>query len=271
MILPSIYFSSKIAKKQAIKVITGLSNFKIEDIVMKIQAAELKGATYVDFAAHPDIVSVAKSITILPICASSINPIDLYSFVLAGADLVEIGNFDALYSRGIFFSRQQILDTVYQTKKLLGKVAICATIPHTFSLTDQIKLAVELEILGVDILQTEGRSSKTRFLAIKPSKAFTAAYKASSTISSVYTLSNYVCTPVLASSGLDYLSAPIAMNYGASIIGVSSALNQFRDIDDMAHYIQKIVTSLNLNRYKSKQFDCTNDHNRDINKQNIIC
>ena len=90
-------YEKNLFNKKSVKVITGIDNFKIIDIIKKIQAADLAGATYIDIAAHPLIVSIAKSITNLPVCVSSIDPIALYNCVLAGSDIVEVGNFDIFY------------------------------------------------------------------------------------------------------------------------------------------------------------------------------
>lgn len=43
-----------------------------------------------------------------------------------------------------------------ETQRILPSVTLSVTVPHTLSLPDQIRLAENLEIEGVDIIQTEG-------------------------------------------------------------------------------------------------------------------
>lgn len=248
MSLSNTSLQKKFRKKAITKVITGLSNFNLNDIVIKIKAAELAKATYVDIAAHPDIVISAKSISTLPICVSSISPTDLYNCVLAGAEIIEIGNFDIFYNYGISFSELQILKLAEETRALFKNIIICVTIPHILPLERQIKLAIQLENLGIDLIQTEGKSSKNQDLCLTRSHIINSSYKSSCPLSSAYALSRVIQTPIIASSGLDNLSAPIAIACGASGVGIGSALNQFTNISLMANYLQEIVSSIDYNR-----------------------
>lgn len=235
---------NKCIEKKVIKVITGLNNFNINDISKKVKAAELGGATYIDVAAHPDIVLESKLWTDLPICVSSIDPISLYKCILVGADMVEIGNFDIFYSNNISFCEKQVLDLAKETKLLLNSIKVCVTIPHKFSLKQQIQLAIALKEIGIEVIQTEGISTKNKLLSKYRSKILNSTYKASSALSSSYILSKYIDIPIIASSGIDTLSAPIAISYGASGIGVGSSLNNFQIINRMANYINEIINSL---------------------------
>lgn len=234
----------RICNKKYIKIITGLSNFNLKDIIKKVKAAELGGATYVDIAAHPDIVRKVKSLTNLPICVSSIDPVKLYECSLAGAHIIEIGNFDIFYNKNIVFSENQILALAKETKLLLNKAIICVTIPHTLLLGQQIRLANKLQEMGINMIQTEGISTKNKVLSNYKSEIYNSIYKASSALSISYALAEHLDIPIIASSGLNALSAPIAISYGASGIGLGSVLNNFTTINDMANYIYEISSSL---------------------------
>ena len=231
-------------KEKVVKVITQLSNFNMSDVSRKIKAAELGGATYVDIAAHPDIVLESKLWTSLPICVSSIDPIALYKCVLVGADMVEIGNFDTFYDRNIYFSEKQVINLAKEVKFLLNNIKVCITIPHKFLLDQQIQLAVKLKKIAIEVIQTEGRSTKNRLLSKCNSRVLNSTCRASSTLSSSYIISKYINVPVIASSGIDILSAPIAISYGVSGVGLCSSLNKLQDIKSMAIYVNEIVISL---------------------------
>jgi len=243
--------------KKVVKIISGIDNLNVNNILQYIWACETSKATYIDIAANPEIVSFIKQITDLPICVSSINIKALYESVLAGADLVELGNFDVFYDQGIILSPQQIINMSRQIRLLLPSIDICVTIPHMFTLSQQIEVALRLEDLGINIIQTEGNISK--LIDVNLSKQnisqdylFHSILKTSSALSSVYFLSNVVTIPVIASSGINSLTGPIAFAYGASGIGMKSEISKFCYINNMSSRINEIVHSLDMN-YLNKQ------------------
>ncbi|HCF26020.1 MAG TPA: DUF561 domain-containing protein, partial [Cyanobacteria bacterium UBA11049] len=85
------------AQGRALKVISGLNNFNAERVAATVTAAQQGGATFVDIAADADLVRLARQLTNLPICVSAVEPEKLRAAVAAGADLIEIGNFDSFY------------------------------------------------------------------------------------------------------------------------------------------------------------------------------
>ncbi|KAM3247415.1 hypothetical protein P3L10_009182 [Capsicum annuum] len=72
-----------------------------------------------------------------------------------------------------------------ETKRLLPSVILSVTVPHTLSLPDQDKLAEQLELEGVDIIQTEEGKCST------PSKAgvLRLIEKATPTLAAAYSIS----------------------------------------------------------------------------------
>jgi len=233
--------------KQVIKVISGINNFNINEILKIVYAAEISGATYIDIAANPFLVSFIKTITNLPICVSSIYPNDLFDCVLQGADLVEIGNFDVFYSKGINLSKNQILKLAEETRSLIPNIDICVTIPHILTLDHQIQLAIDLEKLGINIIQTEGITANTvnNFISSESiDNIYSFTSNASSALSSVYTISNAVNIPIIASSSINAISAPIAFSYGASAVGIRSAISNLNTVYKMSCYIEEIIYSI---------------------------
>nr|YP_009300581.1 hypothetical chloroplast RF23 [Campylaephora sungminbooi]AKU47500.1 hypothetical chloroplast RF23 [Campylaephora sungminbooi]ALN11947.1 hypothetical chloroplast RF23 [Campylaephora sungminbooi] len=238
--------------KKVVKIISGIDNLNIHSILQYVQACEIGKATYVDISANPEIVRFIKQITNLPVCVSSINIKALYDSVLAGADLVEIGNFDVFYNQGIIFSPQQIVNISKQIRLLLPNTYICVTIPHIFTLNQQIELALRLEDLGINIIQTEGNiskliSSNLYKSSISQDYLFYSILKSAAALSSVYLLSNAVNIPVIAASGINSLTASIAFAYGASGIGIKSEVGKFDSIDKMSCRINEIIQSLDIN------------------------
>ena len=124
-------FKKDLEAKKAVKIIAGIDNFDIDRVRSVVIAADRAGASAVDVSANEEIIKMAKETTSLPVFVSSIVPEDLAMAVKAGADAIEIGNFDALYKKGMRMSAMEILDIVKETLALIGKsnVFVCVTVP----------------------------------------------------------------------------------------------------------------------------------------------
>ena len=118
------------------------------------------GATLVDIACDPELVKLSKSIGNVPVCVSSVEPEEIHAAVAAGADMVEIGNYDSFYFDGRIFSAEEVLGLTVRTREILGAgVPLSVTVPHTLPLDEQVSLAMELEAAGAHVIQTEVQSS----------------------------------------------------------------------------------------------------------------
>lgn len=93
----------------ALKIISGLTNYDHQRVAAVVKAADQGGATFVDIAAEADLVRLAKANTTLPICVSAVEPEAFLAPAAAGADLIEIGNFDAFYAQGRRFEAPEVL------------------------------------------------------------------------------------------------------------------------------------------------------------------
>jgi hypothetical protein len=211
-----------LAASQALKVISGLNNFDSRQVSQVVTAAHRGGGTFVDIAADRNLVRLARQLTDLPVCVSAVEPELFVSAVEAGADLVEIGNFDSFYARGITFSANEVLDLTRRTRSLLPEITLSVTVPHILPLDKQVELAEELVRSGADIIQTEGGTSSL------PSHAgvLGAIEKAAPTLAAAYEISRAVSVPVLCASGLSSVTVPMAIAAGASGVGVGSAINK---------------------------------------------
>ena len=150
-------FKKDLEAKKAVKIIAGIDNFDMDRVRSVVIAADRAGASAVDVSANEEIIKMAKETTSLPVFVSSIVPEDLAMAVKAGADAIEIGNFDALYKKGMRMSAMEILDIVKETLALIGKsnVFVCVTVPGHIDVASQIALAKELEALNIDLIQTD--------------------------------------------------------------------------------------------------------------------
>jgi hypothetical protein len=223
-----------------LKVISGLNNFDSDRVAAIIKAAELGGATFVDIAANPALVQLAKNLIKLPVCVSAVEPEKFVQAVAAGADLIEIGNFDSFYAQGRRFEAEEVLALTHQTRALLPEITLSVTVPHILSLDQQVQLAEELVKAGADIIQTEGGTSS------QPSHPGTLGLieKAAPTLAATYEISRAVSVPVLCASGISNVTAPLALASGAAGVGVGSAINQLNSEVAMIAAVRGLVEAL---------------------------
>lgn len=225
---------------RALKIISGILNFDRDRVAAVVRAADQGGATFVDIAADPELVRMAKQLTRLPICVSAIDPEKFVYAVEAGADLIEIGNFDPFYAEGRIFDAVEVLNLTHETRELLPDVTLSVTVPHTLELDQQVQLAEDLVHAGADIIQTEGGTSS------KPAHPGVLGLieKASPTLAAAYAISQAVDVPVLCASGLSDVTAPMAIAAGAAGVGVGSAVNQLNSEVAMIAVVRSLVEAL---------------------------
>lgn len=233
-------------KRKALKVISGLNNFDTTNVVSICKAAEIGGATFVDIAADVNLIKTVRKEITLPICVSAVKPEAFVEAVQAGADLIEIGNFDSFYAQGITFSATDVLELTRQTRSLLPEITLSVTVPHILALDEQVELAQELVKIGADIIQTEGGTSS------KPTHSGVLGLieKASPTLAAAYSISRAVSVPVLCASGLSDVTVPMAIASGASGVGVGSAINKLNDELAMIAVVRSLVEALNQSQVK---------------------
>ncbi|MDK3155716.1 DUF561 domain-containing protein [Kamptonema cortianum] len=231
---------SAFAQGTALKVISGLTNFDPAKVASVVKAADRGGATFVDIAADPGLVRMCRELANLPICVSAVEPEQFVAAVQAGADLIEIGNYDAFYAQGRRFEAAEVLQLTQQTRSLLPQITLSVTVPHILPLDQQVQLAEQLVKLGADIIQTEGGTSSN------PNHAGTLGIieKAAPTLAAAYEISRAVSVPVLCASGISSVTAPMAIASGAAGVGVGSAINRLNDEVAMVAAVRSLVESL---------------------------
>lgn len=231
---------SALNQGRALKVISGLNNFDSDLTTMVVRAADRGGATLVDIAADANLVRMAKQLTHLPVCVSAVEPELFVMAVDAGADLIEIGNFDSFYAQGRRFEAAEVLALTQATRALLPTITLSVTVPHILELDQQVSLAEELVKAGADIIQTEGGTSSS------PAHAGTLGLieKAAPTLAAAHAISHAVSVPVLCASGLSNVTVPMAIAAGAAGVGVGSAVNKLDSEVAMIAVVRSLVEAL---------------------------
>lgn len=224
----------------ALKIISGLTNFDAANVLAVAKAAQQGGATFVDIAADAELVRLVSQHTTLPICVSAIDPEAFLAPVVAGATLIEIGNFDAFYAQGLKFDAKDVLSLTQRTREFLPHIALSVTVPHTLPLDEQVQLAEDLVAMGVDIVQTEGGTSR------QPSHPGSIGLieKATPTLAAAHAISRAVSIPVLCASGISDVTAPMAIAAGAAGVGVGSAVNKLNNEISMVAAVRRLREAL---------------------------
>ncbi|MBE9110797.1 DUF561 domain-containing protein [Nodosilinea sp. LEGE 07298] len=223
-----------------LKIISGLTNFDHQRVAAVVKAADQGGATFVDIAADADLVRLAMAQTTLPICVSAVEPEAFLAPVAAGADLIEIGNFDAFYAQGRRFEAPEVLELTRRTRALLPHITLSVTVPHILALDEQVSLAEALVEAGADIIQTEGGTSSQ---PVHPG-TLGLIEKAAPTLAAAHAISRAVAIPVLCASGLSDVTAPMAIAAGAAGVGVGSAVNKLDNPLAMVAVVRQLAESL---------------------------
>lgn len=238
-------FQRALQARQGFKVISGIANFDVESVLTLVRAA--KNACHmdglaVDVAAAPEIVKAVRAEFEGMVFASSVVVSELVAAVEAGADGVELGNFDALYAKGYYIDAAEVLTLAQETvKAIAGRAMVCVTVPGHLTVEAQVKLAQELEVLGVDLIQTEGAA---RLLSQTPQvKSLSAAEKAEMTVSNAHALANAVSIPVMAASGMAADTVAAARVAGAAAVGIGSAVNKLASQNDMETALSGIAAA----------------------------
>ena len=243
----------ELKNKTLLKIISGLNNFELQSVNLISEAAFLGGADLIDIACKPELVESAIKISSLPVCVSSVVPKLFKDSVKAGASLIEIGNYDTFYAKGINFSDKKVLNLTKETRDLLPKIPLSVTVPHTMPIDKQVELAIRLVEEGVDIIQTEGGTSSKPY-----SSGIQGLFEKSvPTLAATYAISKEfkqqtIYTPIMSASGLSEVTCPIAISSGASAVGVGSVVNKLDDLIAMVAAVKGLKESLKNSIIKEK-------------------
>ncbi len=225
-----------------LKIISGLTNLDQRNVIDVVKAAQQGGATFVDIAADAELVRLVRRLIHLPICVSAVEPQKFVRAVEAGADLIEIGNFDTFYAQGRRFEAPEVLALTKETRSHLPSTTLSVTVPHILALDEQVALAEALVEAGADIIQTEGGISSA------PAHGGTLGLieKAAPTLAAAHAISRAVSVPVLCASGISDVTAPMALAAGAAGVGVGSAVHRLNEPLAMVAVVRSLVESMQM-------------------------
>lgn len=235
-----------LTERKLLKVIAGLTNFDRDHVLAVARAAQAGGAQAVDVAADPALVDAVKAATDLVVFVSSTEPAQLIACA-DRADVLELGNYDALYRAGVHPTAAQILDWAREVKAAVGDQApLCVTVSGHLPVAEQRALAADLQALGVDLLQTEGQ------VGPESEDTFAALAGAVSALGNTAEIRRVTTLPLLLAGGFNRLSAPFAIGAGADALGVGKAVTRHADEAAMADEVRALVAALEAARAAGK-------------------
>ena len=127
-----------------------------------------------------------------------------------------------------------------------NRVFFSVTIPGEISINEQIELARQLEILGVDLIQTEGHfSSENQSAGVRGLME-----RAELTLSNTIELSRNIDLPIMTATGINPTTAPFAFAAGASAIGCGSCINKMDSTISMIATARNLVEIAEKNTHK---------------------
>ena len=238
-------FKRDLENKKAVKVIAGIDNFDADKVRNVLVAAEKGGASAVDIAADAELIKMAKEVTSLPVFVSSTSPEMLLMAKNEGADALEIGNFDALYKKGIRISASDVVEMTKATRELVGnEIFLSVTVPGHISVEEQIELARALEEMNVDLIQSEGASVAN----VNNNGARGLMEKVNVSIANTMEIAASCSIPVMTASGITPSTSAMPFAAGASAIGVGSCVNKLSSALEMTATVMSITEKVGLVR-----------------------
>lgn len=228
--------------KKLLKVIAGINNFDKDRVLKIVKAAELMKASCVDISAREDIVVAARDLAKdTALMVSSVKTEELKRAIELGVDMVELGNFEALHDEGVFYTATEVLEMAREIMSFKADALVSITVPGHLTVADQVKLAEELEELGVDMLQTEGAS----LVSTNQAAALGQIEKARLTLANTIEISKAVSeTFIITASGITPDTAKLAIAAGAQGVGVGKYVNKLESEIEMMAAITALKESL---------------------------
>jgi hypothetical protein len=210
---------------QLLKIISGIDNFDFDRAQSVVRAASIAKANAIDLSVDEKIVTWTKeNYDNLIIFVSSLDPEKLALSIKWGADVLELGNFDALYREGKTIDKNQVIKWTRELRSLAGNSKLCITVPGKLEIEEQINVATQLQAAGADIIQVENlvdMGDKNPF-------------------NNVRSIIEVVEIPVIVSGKLNITSLPVAQTVGANGYGIGKVVNSLPSLDDMVDMVKQL-------------------------------
>lgn len=214
-------------EKKFLKVISGMENFNKANIRAVVNSATLGNAQAVDISADSENIEwVKENHTRLITFVSSLSPSMLVKSLEWGADVLELGNFDALYAQGKSITKEEVVALTRELRSLAGKDAvICISIPGKLSIEEQVDLASQMQAAGADMLQIENLEYNSEYENAKA-------------------IVNAVEIPVILSGKIDSTRVEKALATGVNGIGIGNAINSKKTLPEMVEEVKSSMKSI---------------------------
>jgi len=218
-----------LAEKKLFKVIAGMENFNTENIKMVVEAAVNAGAQAVDVSADSETISwIKNNYPELIVFVSSLSASMLVKAQEWGADVLELGNFDAIYTQGKTVDREEVLNLTRELRRNAGNDAIiCVTVPANVSIEEQVSFSFQVQAAGADILQVENLSYESNYENAKA-------------------IVEYIQTPVLLSGRIDSTKISKALATNVNAIGVGYAINSKNSVEAMTTEAKNCFNTISI-------------------------
>ena len=231
-----------------VKVIAGIENFDASNVQDIVKAAKAAGAHAVDIAADADLIRMAKQHSDLTIFVSSTEPAKLIEAARAGADVLELGNFDAMYRRGEEPTAEQILNWTREIKAAVGdSLPLCVTISGRLALDVQLDLATSLQAAGADLIQSEGL-----MLGKGQDDTHSALMAITSALANAAEIRKVVELPIFVAGGINPANASFAVGAGANGVGIGRAVSLCQTASEMEAVVAETVKALKAVRTEGR-------------------
>jgi thiamine monophosphate synthase len=231
-----------------VKAIAGIQTQDRDTILAVVQATEQSTAQAVDIPMlDAALVSQARALTQKLLVVSAMDVQALVSAAQAGADVLELGNYDALYAEGQFISAAQVLETTQALGQALQQEGLSAgisvTIPGYLSAQEQTLLAQAVaQVPQVVALQTEGA---LRQLSAEPQvQSLPVSHAFERSLSNTAALAQATALPVWTATGVTPENAEFALAAGASGVGMGRSLRQAASVEAMVLVLNQTVAAL---------------------------
>lgn len=231
-----------------VKVIAGIENFDAANVQQIVAAADAAGAHAVDIAADAELIRAVKAVTTLCVFASATEPAKLVEAAQAGADVLELGNFDAMYRRGAEPTAEQILNWTREVKAAVGdNVPLCVTISGRLPLDVQLDLATSLQAAGADLIQSEGM-----LVSNDNGDTHSALTAIASALANAAEIRKVVEMPIFVAGGITPANASFAMGAGANGVGIGRAVSSLKTASEMEAIVAQTVRALDAVRSEGR-------------------
>lgn len=241
-------FKKHLREKRAIKISAGSNNFNLDSVAKICRAAQAGKASAVEIASDKAVYDTARKNTRLPLFVSSVHPFEILRAAEYGVEAIQIGPYYEIYKKGLKYSSEELYDIVLETMSILSKfdVYTCVTIPASFSLEEQCELIKKLEILGVDLIQSEGYKKS-------PNNPNVMVESAEFSIKNMSEILKHTIMPIMATSAMGPAGLKYAFENGANAVGVDALVNKIDSEAGLKAAIMEMVGSISYRNSLNKE------------------